>query len=646
MRDPERELLQSEALFRLLVENALVGIYILQDSRIVYINPTLERILGFTLEELRGRPVFDLAVPEDRALIAEKIRARESGELEVAHYCFRAQSKDKRVITLEVLGRRTEWDGRPAILGTALDVTEHKQIEQLRNRLLSIGTQILQNTSIKVILQEVVTALAAHSKFRKIGFSLYAVPSSWERSEPPQIADYLTAGLTTEEEQRIRQNIAKNQIISDRRILEAGQPLGSALLVTPERMPELPQYSAGLGAAGQPWGPHDTLYILLRAGERILGRVALADPADGQIPSVEEIEALVLLINMATLAVHNARQFRELREQRQQMQSLISFLQALNQPSSLTELLEIVIREGLVLLPKANAGSFLLLDMLTNCFQYKAAVGRNLTALQKATIPYDHIANALGLERGPRILTRSLQMDHAVTQELFLKTGVSVPASTLVLPLHDHDGRIIGLLNINHLSEEGIFGQEDLEKLVALRPQLELALTRERERAHLKELTKLDAMTEVYNRRALEEELQHFARAKRSFALVFIDIDDFYEINDRFGHLEGDQIIQELADFLKHSVRASDGVYRYGGDEFIVLMEGTNRVEAERVMMRLEERLRTLRAQWSARLQGLDITISLGVSDWSPEAPRDLKAVLEEADQFMYRRKRAKKTYL
>lgn len=519
-----------------------------------------------------------------------------------------------------------------------------REIEQLRNRLLSIGTQILQNTSIKLIIQEVIAALAAHSKFRKIGFSLYSVPSSWKRAEPPRIADYLTAGLTPEEEQRMRQNLAQGQIIPDSRILEAGQPLGSALLVTPERMPELPEYSVGLGTPGKAWGPHDTLYIMLRTGERILGRVALADPADGQIPSVEEIEALVLLINLATLAVHNAQQFRELREQKQRMQSLISFLQALNRPSSLKELLEIIIREGLALLPQANAGTFLLLDMPSNCFQYQAAIGRNLADLQKAAIPYDHIASVLGLERGPRILTRSLQMDHAVTQELVRRTGISVPASTIALPLHDSDGRIIGLLNINHLHEEDIFTQEDLEKLVALRPQLELALTRERERAHLKELIKLDAMTEVYNRRALEEELQRFEKAQRSFALVFIDINDFYEINDRFGHLEGDQIIQDLADYLKHNVRASDGVYRYGGDEFIVLMEGSNRAEAELVMRRLEERLRPLRAQWSARLQGLDITVSMGISDWSPEAPRALKEVLEEADQFMYRRKRAKKT--
>lgn len=638
-----REGLQdSEALFRTLIESALVGIYVIQEGRLVYINSVLEELLGYTQEEVSQRLVIDLVIPEDRALVLEKIRARESGELESARYTLRVRAKDGRTLWFEVWGHRSEWQGRPAIIGTTLHITPQKETEYLRHILMNIGSQILHNTSTKTILKTVVQALHQHSKFRKIGFSLYAAPSDASSSQPPLITDYLTAGLTADEEQRIRQNISEGKIIPDRRILETGQPIGVALYVTPERMPELPEYSAALVPQGQRWGPHDTLYIFLRAGDRIFGRIALADPYDGQIPTPAEIEPLVLLANFATLAIHHARQLSELREQQQQMQSLITFLQALNQPSTLTELLEVVIREAILLIPHAQGGTFLMLNPKTEQFEFQAAIGRDLKVLQRATIPYEHIAHTLGLEHGPRLLTASEQLAHPVTAELVSVTGPP-PASTISLPLRDEHNRIIAVLNINNYEEEGVFSHADLEKLVVFRTQLELALARERDRIHLQELSKRDALTDAYNRRTLEEALEHLEKAQRPFALVFVDIDDFYTVNDRLGHLEGDQVIQELANFLRQNVRATDGVYRYGGDEFVIVMEGANRAEAQRAMERLEEKLRALCDQWRTRLQGIEITLSLGISEWSPEAPRSLKEVLEEADQFMYRRKRAKK---
>ncbi|MCS6936415.1 MAG: diguanylate cyclase [Candidatus Bipolaricaulota bacterium] len=632
----------SETLFRALVESALVGIYVIQDGRLVYINSVLEETLGYTREEVSQGLLMDLVIPEDRALVLEKIRARESGEIEAARYTLRVRAKDGRTVWLEVWGRRGEWHGRPAIIGTALNITPHKETEHLRTILLHIGSQILHNTSTKTILKTVVQALHQHSKFRKVGCSLYAVPSDPRSPQPPIIAEYLTAGLTPEEEQRIRQNINIGKIIPDRRILETGQPIGAALYVTPERMPELPEYSAAVVPPGRTWGPHDTLYIFLRIGERIFGRIALADPHDGQIPTPSELEPLVLLAHFATLAIHHTRHLSELREQQHQMQSLIAFLQALNQSSTLQELLEIVIREAVHLIPNAQGGSFLMLNPQTDEFEFQAAVGRDLQKLQTVTIPYEHIAHTLGLEHGPKILTASEQLTHPALVEIIQKLGPP-PASTISLPLRDPEGRIMGVLNINNYDKEGVFDHSDLERLVAFRTQLEIALARERDRIRLRELSKRDALTEVYNRRTLEEALECLEKTQRPFALVFVDIDDFYTVNDRFGHLEGDRVIQELASFLRQNVRATDGVYRYGGDEFVIVMEGANRAEAQRAMERLETKLRTLCAQWRARLQNTEIALSLGISDWSPEAPRSLREVLEEADQFMYRRKRAKK---
>jgi diguanylate cyclase (GGDEF)-like protein/PAS domain S-box-containing protein len=463
-------------LYKTLVENALVGIYVLQDGRFQYINPVLERLTGYTCDELRGRPVLDLVLPEDRELVLQHIKMRETGQLDQAHYSFRGRSKGGRTIWYEVLGRRVEWEGRPAIIGTALDVTIQKETERFRQRLMAIGTQILQNTDTTAILKEVAQAFAQYSKFCRVGVSLYAAPISPDHPDPPPIAEYITIGLSPEQEQLLRQHSAAGKIPTDKHILETGRPIGPAIHVTPERLPELRQYAVVMSEPSAEWGPYDMLYLLLRSGDQIVGRIALSQPRDGRLPTPEELEPLALLVNMAILAVMNSYQLRALREQQQQLVE---------------------------------------------------------------------------------------QAQH-------------------------------------------------------------------------------DPLTGVYNRRALDTMLQQLMHSQEPYTLVLIDIDDFFEINDRFGHLVGDRVIQELAQFLGQLIRKSDSLFRYGGDEFIILMPQTTREGAEQVFTRLNPELLSLCDQWAREFYSLRLSISLGISSWSPEVPRSLDAIFEEADQFMYRRKRAK----
>lgn len=466
----------SQELYKALVENALVGIYVLQDGRFQYINPMLERLTGYTCEELRGRSVLDLVVPEDRELMSQYIQARETGQLDQAHYYLRGRSKDGRIVWYEIFGQRVEWNGRPAIIGTALDVTIQKETEQFRQRLVAIGTQILQNTDTTAILKEVAQAFAQYSKFRRIGVSLYTAPVSPDHQDPPPIAEYITIGLSPEQEQLIWQRSAAGRVPTDRQILEAGHPIGPALYVTPERLPQLREYAVVTSEASAEWGPYDMLYLLLRSGDQIFGRIALSQPRDGRLPTPEELEPLAPLVNMAILAVMNNCQLRALREQQQQ----------------------------------------------------------------------------------------------------------------------------------------------------------------------LLEQARHDPLTGVYNRRALDEMLRQLMQAQEPYTLVLLDIDDFFEVNDRFGHLVGDRVIQGLAQCLQQLIRKSDSLFRYGGDEFIVLMPQTTREGAEHVLTRINPELQELSERWAQEWPGLQLSISLGLSSWSPEAPRPLDDIFEEADQFMYRRKRAR----
>jgi PAS domain S-box-containing protein len=130
-KELEHALMESEAKFRGLVEKSLVGVYIIQDGLFSYVNPELARIFGYTQSELIMKvPVLDLVAEEDRELVAQNIRRRIGGEVESLNYSFKGRKKDGTIFYVEVFGSRTEYQGKPAVIGTLLDVTERKRLQE------------------------------------------------------------------------------------------------------------------------------------------------------------------------------------------------------------------------------------------------------------------------------------------------------------------------------------------------------------------------------------------------------------------------------------------------------------------------------------------------------------------------------------
>ena len=143
----EEALLAAEAKFRRLVEQSLVGIYVIQDGRFVYVNPKMTEIFDFTAEELTSTPVLDLIVAEDRAVASENIRRRLEGTVESIHYALRMIRRDGKVIDVEVHGGRAGYNGQPAVLGTLLDVTERKRAEEALRQAEQKYRSIFDNAS-------------------------------------------------------------------------------------------------------------------------------------------------------------------------------------------------------------------------------------------------------------------------------------------------------------------------------------------------------------------------------------------------------------------------------------------------------------------------------------------------------------------
>ena len=127
----EEALKESEQRYRSLTESAITGVYLIQEGLFRYVNPILATVFGYRVDEIVNKlGPLDLTAPDDRNVVTENIRKRVEGEAERIRYSFKGLRKDGRQIEIEVHGARIEYNGKPAIIGTLLDITERKQAEE------------------------------------------------------------------------------------------------------------------------------------------------------------------------------------------------------------------------------------------------------------------------------------------------------------------------------------------------------------------------------------------------------------------------------------------------------------------------------------------------------------------------------------
>lgn len=153
----------------------------------------------------------------------------------------------------------------------------------------------------------------------------------------------------------------------------------------------------------------------------------------------------------------------------------------------------------------------------------------------------------------------------------------------------------------------------------------------------LMDMSNTDPMTGLYNktymRKMLDLEINRSSRYNLPFSLLFVDFDNFKEINDQMGHSVGDVVLQKVVDCLKNNVRTVDVLFRYGGDEFVLLMPQTRMEESEVLFKRLQEAVSGLELPG-----GCKIRISGGIAVF-PDDGDSADKLLNMADKRMYKNK-------
>jgi diguanylate cyclase (GGDEF)-like protein len=233
-------------------------------------------------------------------------------------------------------------------------------------------------------------------------------------------------------------------------------------------------------------------------------------------------------------------------------------------------------------------------------------------------------------------------------EDLMLMTSEYEPwhpvQTSLIVPIV-YQGEALGTINLYHQQEDAFSEHDkDLLEMIAERSALALynGMLYERTKSHAIK----DPLTGLFNIRHLTEEVDTRCQAHTlegnppaRFALLCLDIDSFKPINDNFGHQKGDEVLREVARIITEAVPEQSVVCRYGGDEFLILLDGAERDQAVEVASQIERGVQAYDPNLvHYKLGSLRIDVSIGLACF-PEDGKDCTSLISFADTNMYQEK-------
>jgi diguanylate cyclase (GGDEF)-like protein len=285
---------------------------------------------------------------------------------------------------------------------------------------------------------------------------------------------------------------------------------------------------------------------------------------------------------------------------------------------------------------RPDTWSLLLMDEAKQELFFEIAIGKNAHVLKELRIKKGQGLAGWVAETGKAVVVPDTSKDERFFAKADEKTKIET-RSIVAVPVRFRD-QCLGVIElINCVGPDG-FSARDLGLLEALADYAAIAIENARHVQRIHELTITDDCTALYNARhlnfMLETEIYRSQRYNYEFSLVFMDLDHFKQINDTHGHLMGSKLLAEIGNMVKSNCRLIDFAFRYGGDEFVVLLPQTSKEHAYVVAKRLHRKIRE--TTW-LKESGLNvhITASVGVASYPSDA-RTKADLLHLADEAMY----------
>jgi diguanylate cyclase (GGDEF)-like protein len=285
---------------------------------------------------------------------------------------------------------------------------------------------------------------------------------------------------------------------------------------------------------------------------------------------------------------------------------------------------------------RPDTWSLLLMDPETQELYFQIATGEGAEALRDVRIKVGQGLAGWVAQSGKAIVVPDTTQDPRFLGQVDERTKMAT-RSVVAVPVRFRD-QCLGVIElINCVGPDG-FGHRDLALLEALADYAAIAIENARHVQRIHELTIKDDCTTLYNARhlnaMLDTELYRSHRYAFEFSIIFMDLDHFKNVNDTYGHLVGSKLLSEIGSAIKEKCRLIDLAFRYGGDEFVLLLPQTSKENAISVAGRLH---RLIRDNVWLKEEGLNvhITASVGVASY-PSDSRAKAELMHLADEAMY----------
>lgn len=285
---------------------------------------------------------------------------------------------------------------------------------------------------------------------------------------------------------------------------------------------------------------------------------------------------------------------------------------------------------------RPDTWSLLLVDEIKQELYFELAVGKGAQALKDVRIKMGQGIAGWVAQNDEAVVVPDVSRDTRFFSKIDEKTEMET-RSIVAVPVRYRD-HCLGVIElINCVGREG-FQERDLALLEALADFAAIALENARHVKRIHELTITDDCTSLYNARhmdfILETEIYRSQRYGYEFSLVFIDLDHFKNVNDTHGHLIGSKLLAEVGQELKSACRRIDFAFRYGGDEFVIVLPQTSKENALVVAKRLHGLIGEM-AWLSSEELNIRFTASVGIATYPSDAKTKVE-ILHLADEAMY----------
>jgi len=608
----EQAFAESIEKYSAIVEKAKDGIVIIQDGICKYANQSVTEIFGYTQKELIGKPLFEKLAPKNRDLLEKKYQMRLANKKGSPVYVVSILDKDKKAKTVEISTSIIQYEGRPADLALIRDLTDRNTIS---NKMKEMNRQIerfAQITAALVLVEDaedfldyVAQAVVDISDFNRVLISYF-------KAEPPYREILGHKGVAKKELDRISKvEMPREKYLN---YFEQGIKIGSQTCYIPHNLKDILDQKAVIygkkpyATIEGRWHREDNLLVTMKdAVGQVIGIISVDDSKTGRAPTAETVRPLEIFANLISEMIQRRILAKKIKESEEKYRDLITN-----------------IKIGIF---RMNPSGYLL--------------EANPAAVKM-----------FGYEDMARFLNHNI-VDFFQQQELSAKFLSEMDNNELIknreycLKRKDGTPFWVSVTSTTIKRNEGELHYYDTV--------IEDITKKKKLQEDVKRLTITDELTGLFNRRYfnqnLPKEIKTAERWRSSLSLIMIDIDDFKHYNDSYHHLQGDELLKNLAQVISRNIRrekngdwctrfedngtsVGDWASRFGGDEFTIILPGADEKEAIKVGERIRKAIQELKLKPAGTV--IHKTISLGIAFCSYKGKKTKKETKSQEEKTDY----------